>query len=156
MGGILLSQNRLCKRYSNVVFTAAILLSVGVMVSLCFNNSVWFDEAYSTFMARQSYWGIIEQNLTDVHPPLYYFVLKLVTSVFGYNLLVMKLVSVAGVTATDGAGRHSGPASVRGPGGPFVYPAFAMRTVYAVRMCGDGAYVFLGNVFCHGQRAACL
>lgn len=95
-----MSQNRLCKRYSNVIFTAAILLSVGVMVSLCFNNSVWFDEAYSTFMARQSYWGIIEQNLTDVHPPLYYFVLKLVTSVFGYNLLVMKLVSVAGVTAT--------------------------------------------------------
>lgn len=95
-----MSRSHVCKRYANVIFAAAILLSVGVMVSLCFNNSVWFDEAYSTFMARQSYWGIIEQNLTDVHPPLYYFVLKLVTSVFGYNLLVMKLVSVAGVAAT--------------------------------------------------------
>lgn len=88
------------KRHSNVIFAALILLSVGIMVSLAFNNSVWFDEAYSTFMARQSYWGIIEQNLTDVHPPLYYFVLKLVTSLFGYHLFVMKLVSIAGVTAT--------------------------------------------------------
>ncbi len=45
--------------------------------------SVWFDEAYGLFLIRSDYLEVAKLTSTDVHPPMYYWALKLWTSMFG-------------------------------------------------------------------------
>ena len=40
-------------------------------------QSVWFDEAYSVRLARQSWQQLLALTSVDTHPPLYYMILKL-------------------------------------------------------------------------------
>lgn len=41
-----------------------------------FSNSIWLDEAFSLSMIQQSFLDIIKNTAIDVHPPLYYIILK--------------------------------------------------------------------------------
>ena len=38
--------------------------------------SIWFDEAFSAYLIRYSYSEVAQFTATDVHPPLYYWLLK--------------------------------------------------------------------------------
>lgn len=63
---------------------------------------MWLDEAISFFAVKNySFWEIITKFAPgDVHPPLYYLLLKLWTGVFGYSEIALRLPSVlAGVLA---------------------------------------------------------
>lgn len=48
---------------------------------MIFNNSIWLDEAFSLSMIKQSYIDIIKNTAIDVHPPLYYILLKSIVSI---------------------------------------------------------------------------
>ena len=73
-----------------------LVLGAAFLVSGAFFPAIWFDESYTV--------GLMDQNLLDmcvvasydVHPHLYYILLKLVTLVFGNSIVVMRLFSVAG------------------------------------------------------------
>jgi uncharacterized membrane protein len=54
-------------------FSITILL---VMIINAFNKGIWTDEAFSLTIIKNSYYEIIKQTANDVHPPLYYFILK--------------------------------------------------------------------------------
>ncbi len=56
---------------------------------LCLRPTVWYDEAYTIGMINRSYGDIIEITSNDVHSPLYYFSLKLMSDFFkeGYTRL---------------------------------------------------------------------
>jgi len=56
--------------------------------------SLWFDESYSYHMTRLSAAGIIRHTAGDVHPPLYYLLLKGWVSVFGDTVFAMRSMSV--------------------------------------------------------------
>lgn len=58
------------------------------------NLSVGGDEAYSMLLARKSLAGIITETAMDVHPPLYYFILKAATLLFHENIRMLRLVSL--------------------------------------------------------------
>ncbi len=45
--------------------------------------SIWFDEAFSAYLTRFNFIDIARYTATDVHPPLYYWVLKIWVSIFG-------------------------------------------------------------------------
>lgn len=45
--------------------------------------SVWFDEAFGLYLLRSNYFDVAQLTSYDVHPPLYYWVLKFWTSIFG-------------------------------------------------------------------------
>jgi mannosyltransferase len=45
--------------------------------------SIWFDEAFSAYLTRFNFFQIARYTATDVHPPLYYWVLKIWVSIFG-------------------------------------------------------------------------
>jgi len=62
-------------------------------------QSVWFDEAYSINLAKRSVSELLELTAADVHPPLYYLILKGVCSVFGYSEMVMRGVSTVFMAA---------------------------------------------------------
>jgi len=53
-----------------------------------------YDEYYSWVTIRQSFTQIIKSTMWDVHPPFYYFYLKLNSIIFWNNIIVLKILNV--------------------------------------------------------------
>jgi len=71
--------------------------------SLNADRPIWFDEAFSWTLATE--FGsaeIVERTGRDVHPPLYYLLLRCWISVFGDSLIAMRSLSVTVGTAAVG------------------------------------------------------
>lgn len=63
--------------------------------SLLFNRNVWTDEAFTIELIRENGWSQIwSATAEDVHPPLYYYIVKLFVSLLGDSFFTYKLVSV--------------------------------------------------------------
>lgn len=54
-----------------------LITSTGALLRIAYigSDSIWLDEAYSIHVAHENLSGIIEEASSDVHPPLYYFLL---------------------------------------------------------------------------------
>ena len=69
-------------------------------IRLCFCNDIWYDELFTVGMAEHSYGELIRFTAKDVHPPLYYCIVKLVMDLCKFvvpsadSVIVIKLVSV--------------------------------------------------------------
>lgn len=78
-----------------------ILMFAGLYISLIFNKNIWTDEAFTIELVRENnFWGIIKGTANDVHPPLYYLMVKLFVLVFGDQFYVYKMVSVIPMVLT--------------------------------------------------------
>jgi mannosyltransferase len=66
--------------------------------------SIWFDEAFSAYITRFSFYDIAKYTAVDVHPPLYYWALKAWEMIFGYSAVAIRSLSVlfAAVAAVFG------------------------------------------------------
>lgn len=76
-----------------LVYLLLLLAAAGIYGVFSLNTMVWADEAYTFALIRHSFREVWNITAADVHPPLYYFLLKLLTAPFGYNLLVCRFVS---------------------------------------------------------------
>lgn len=56
--------------------------------------SIWFDEAFSVYLIRFNFSDIAKYTALDVHPPLYYWVLKLWQMAFGNSELALRSLSL--------------------------------------------------------------
>lgn len=81
------------KKQSTIAYIACAVYGL-VFISLCFNNNVWLDEAFTATLVHTDFAGVIERSMADTLPPLYNILLKLATDIFGYTIPVMKLTSV--------------------------------------------------------------
>lgn len=81
--------------YNHAPYIVFAILSL-FSLSLIFSKSIWFDEAYTLSLIQHNYLEIIEILKTDMHPPLYFFALKLFCSIFGYSLITTKIFSSFG------------------------------------------------------------
>ncbi|MBD5525614.1 MAG: hypothetical protein HDR04_14585 [Lachnospiraceae bacterium] len=67
---------------------------------LCFSNDIWYDELFTVGMIEHSYGDLIAFTARDVHPPLYYCIVKFVLelckliSAQGNAVVIAKVVSV--------------------------------------------------------------
>lgn len=78
-----------------VIFAPAFIGSI--FIFLCFTNltrSIWFDESYSAFLTRFDFFNITNLTSFDVHPPLYYFLLKIWGDIFGRSDIALRSLSV--------------------------------------------------------------
>lgn len=82
------------KRKEKGILVVIGLLFFLVYLSLCFNNNVWTDEAFTIDLLKSDFAGIIQGTASDVHPPLYYLIAKCFTLLFGSSLVSLKLVSI--------------------------------------------------------------
>ena len=64
------------------------------------NASIWFDEAFSAYIIQFNFWDIVKYTASDVHPPFYYWTLKVWTMVFGTNDLGLRSMSLFFAIAT--------------------------------------------------------
>ncbi len=82
-----------------------ILIAVGLaaFITITLINapraSIWFDEAFSAYIAQFSFWDIARYTAADVHPPLYYWVLKIWSDLFGTTELAYRSLSIVFGTA---------------------------------------------------------
>lgn len=75
-----------------------ILLAFGLRFYKLDASSLWSDEGNTWAMLARSYGQIAQAAATDIHPPLYYWLLKLWSAVFGASAYAMRSFSaVAGV-----------------------------------------------------------
>lgn len=72
------------------------ILLIGTFLRFYNNTAValWHDEAFSALYIRYSWGEMVNRIILDVHPPLYYFVLRLWAYVFGDSLLSLRSLSV--------------------------------------------------------------
>lgn len=78
---------------------AVLCAGVLFLLSDAFHGNVWFDESYSVALANHSFSEIWRIGSGDVHPVLFYWALHALNLVFGQNVLVYRLFTVAGTVA---------------------------------------------------------
>ena len=76
-------------------FHILIIIAGSIFILLgAFHTEVWFDESYTIALISHDFSEIVQIDAKDVHPVLYYFLLKIVTSIFGNSILIARLFSV--------------------------------------------------------------
>ena len=90
------------RKYENLILWLLIVGFGIVYVSLCFNDNIWTDEGFTIDLLRNcdTYAQVCSFTAADVHPPLYYLILKVFTDLFGINLLLIKLLSIVPMLLT--------------------------------------------------------
>ena len=71
----------------------AVVLFV-VLACLNLRTAVWYDEAYSAYLIRGDFSDIWRMTAIDVHPPVYYFCLKVWSLIFGSTDFALRSMSV--------------------------------------------------------------
>ena len=64
----------------NRIWWIAIVPAVLLRVRMIFSDALWYDEAFSVLVAALPLPRLVAATAADVHPPLYYLLLKLVLS----------------------------------------------------------------------------
>lgn len=100
------STSKLTRKVLSIPGLDWILLGIGLVVFVLLvlhsisSSSIWFDEAFSAYISKFDFVQIAQYTAADVHPPFYYWVLKIWTSVFGTTELAFRSLSLLfGTTA---------------------------------------------------------
>lgn len=65
-----------------------------ILCALNISSSIWFDESYSAYLIRGNFAEIWSMTSIDVHPPLFYFLLKIWSLVAGTSVVALRSMSV--------------------------------------------------------------
>ena len=88
-------------KHTEIITIASIaLICSALYISLCFNTNIWMDEAFTATLVHNTFSGVLYSSMQDTLPPLYNLLLKLTTTILGYNIYVMKLTSVVPMILT--------------------------------------------------------
>lgn len=79
---------------SKILPFVILLLAFVLRVALLAARPIWYDEAFSVFLAERDFASIVRGTAVDVQPPLYYFLLR-VWLQLGENVFVLRFLSVA-------------------------------------------------------------
>lgn len=71
-------------------------------------SDLWSDEIYTKAMVDCSLQEFFVRLSNDLHPPLYYLLLKLFTSIFGLSAISLRIFSVIGILSTFLIGYFAG------------------------------------------------
>ena len=63
-------------------------------------SDLWSDEIYTKSMLGGSLSDFFAKFKNDLHPPLYYFGLRMFTGLFGLSAVSLRLFSVLGILST--------------------------------------------------------
>lgn len=77
-------------------FTLLFTLIISAVLRFYNNTAValWHDEAFSALYIKYSWGEMIHRIILDVHPPLYYFLLRIWNYVFGWGLFSLRSFSI--------------------------------------------------------------
>lgn len=143
------------EKYWKRSYILLILLAVGLYAVLSLDQKVWADEAYTFALIRHSFGEVWQITAADVHPPLYYFLLKLLAAPFGYNVTVCRMLSALPMVMTLALGGWQlGKLFGKRTGilfmGAYLLFPYAMTSAAEVRMYGLAQlFVFLCGLYAY-------
>ena len=80
--------------FLNILSISIVIISSAVFIMIaCQSNDVWLDETFSLGLAQHSVKDLISITAQDVHPPLYYLILKIAMLLFPGSVTAAKIVS---------------------------------------------------------------
>ncbi len=94
-----LQKQSFAERHIIIVMIIGAVLAMAISLVIGLSQSVWFDEAYSILLAKQSVPQLLHLAAIDTHPPLYYLLLKGWASMFGWSELALRSLSVLAMGA---------------------------------------------------------
>lgn len=77
-----------------LVLIGGLAVFVGLAASTIDKFSIWFDEAFGAYLIRFDFLSVAHYTANDVHPPLYYWLLKIWTTLFGNTELGLRSMSL--------------------------------------------------------------
>jgi len=83
------------KRLNAILLTIILLIAVALRVYWLGGSSLWSDEGNTWALIGRSFEQIAWNTAADIHPPGYYWALKVWTSVFGATVVGMRSFSAA-------------------------------------------------------------
>lgn len=78
----------------SVLIWGLIVFFAGLYLSLIFNRNVWEDEVFTIQLLDGNLTEITLGTAADVHPPLYYYWVKIFRCFFGDNIQAYKIASI--------------------------------------------------------------
>ncbi len=87
-----------------LVLIGAMVTAGLISLAIGLRQSIWFDEAYSILLAKQTLGELVRLTAIDTHPPLYYLLLKAWAGVFGWSEISLRLSSIVSMILAIGAG----------------------------------------------------
>jgi 4-amino-4-deoxy-L-arabinose transferase-like glycosyltransferase/uncharacterized protein (DUF2141 family) len=87
-----------------IIWGALILLAFVFYLAGISHESLWCDEAFSANMAEFGFLDIIKNTALDVHPPLYYILLRIFRLALGNSEWALRLISVFSAVGMIGLG----------------------------------------------------
>lgn len=85
--------SKIRKHRANFVLLTILSGFLTIVFSTISKASIWFDEAFSAYIIRFNFADIWHYTSVDVHPPLYYFCLKVWSLIFGKSDLALRSMS---------------------------------------------------------------
>ena len=84
------------KPFSIISYFAPLGSALIFTILSCLNlrTAMWFDESYSAYLVRGDFGQIWQMTALDVHPPFYYFCLKVWSLLFGNSDFALRSMSV--------------------------------------------------------------
>lgn len=80
-------------KYKNSIFYLFVFM-LFLLNCILINDSVWYDEIFTLTTIKLDFNNMIEIIISDVHPPLYYFILKFFYLFSNLNVNFFKLLSI--------------------------------------------------------------
>ncbi|MDN5274980.1 MAG: rane protein of unknown function [Candidatus Saccharibacteria bacterium] len=77
-----------------LILIVGLIIFVTTSLATITKSSIWFDEAFGAYLIRFDFWHIATYTASDVHPPLYYWMLKLWSLLFGTSEFALRSMSV--------------------------------------------------------------
>lgn len=84
-------KNKKLKKVIIFIFFLTLLMLLCIRLP---DNYFWGDEVFSIILAKQGFFELIQSTAADVHPPLYYIILRIVYLILGDYAYVYHLVSI--------------------------------------------------------------
>lgn len=93
--------NELLDKYQIPILLTEFGVILLLVIRICRNEAVDWDEAYTWMLVtKHNIPDMLRTTAADVHPPLYYLLVKAAMGIFGESIFAAKMVSVAGMSAT--------------------------------------------------------
>jgi uncharacterized membrane protein len=90
------------KRYQNTYFLVGLIILASILAWRLVGRDLWYDEVFSLRVVELDYGNMWQLIKSDVHPPLYYLLVKILTWPFNYSPESVRLVSLLAHLAAIG------------------------------------------------------
>ncbi len=83
------------KKFEMVAIASIFLIAIFSRVEHSLSREFWYDEAFTGILVRQPWKEMIQMIKSDIHPPLYYILLKAWSTIFGYGAFALRAFSIS-------------------------------------------------------------